>query len=280
MPPDPLSEKILEQPHFLVQADLDRRTDEILRDGKYARKLNRWEQKVFSQGGEDGILAEIFRRIGEGGRTFVECAPGEGLENNTVYLLMQGWRGCWIERDPARVQTIAQRMAPKIAEKSLFVYQYTVLPGNIESILAAAPLTEEFDLLSIDIDGNDYWVWEAIKRFRPRVVVIEYNSTFPPPCDWVMQYDPQAAWDGTIRFGASLTALERLGNEKGYSLVGCSLAGVNAFFVRRTSRVDALTSLLPPKITMSLQDIICPSAGQDTHEALPGAPCANPDARK
>ncbi len=89
------------------------------------------------------------------------------------------------------------------------------------------------DLLSVDIDRNDYYVWERITHYRPRVVVIEDNAMFPPGVDWVIPYDGKAWWDQrTSYWGASLSALERLGRSKGYSLVACSLTGANAFFVR------------------------------------------------
>jgi hypothetical protein len=92
--------------------------------------------------------------------------------------------------------------------------------------------------LAGDIDGNDYWVWRSIQRYAPRVVVIEHNATFPPPTDWVMTYDPAYRWNGVATSGASLQALERLGQAKGYALVGCALGGVNAFFVRRDLLAD------------------------------------------
>jgi hypothetical protein len=93
-----------------------------------------------------------------------------------------------------------------------------VTAENIEELLAAAKVPKSLDLLSIDIDRNDYWVWKAIKSFSPRVVVIEYNAVFPPEISWVVNYEPTSYWDGTSHFGASLKALERLGS--------------NAFFVR------------------------------------------------
>lgn len=234
MTPELLLERIQQHLDGLEQIELDRRMDELLCAVKYEnpKKLNRYEHKVFSQSGEDGIIAEIFKRIGVTNRIFAEFSPGDGLENNTLYLLTLGWKGCWIERDAKRVDAIMQHMRPKIAEGSLSVQQQVVTAENIESLFATAPLPPEFDLLSIDIDGNDYWVWEKIQRFSPRAVVIEYNAAFPASCDWVMEYNPESAWDGDIYFGASLRALERLGKRKGYKLVGCTLAGTNAFFVR------------------------------------------------
>lgn len=218
----------------LCQIELDRRLDELLSHPKYQdpTRLTRYGHKVFSQAGEDGVLAEIFRRIGTSSRVFVECAPGNGIENNTHYLLTLGWKGHWFEFAPKNVKAIRRNFAAKITAGGLDMHDVRVTRENIERLLERAHVPPEFDLLSIDIDGNDYWVWQKIERYRPRAVVIEYNSTFPPECNWVMHYDPDAAWDGSMKFGASLLALERLGVEKGYNLVGCTLAGTNAFFVR------------------------------------------------
>jgi hypothetical protein len=93
-------------------------------------------------------------------------------------------------------------------------------------------IPQEFDLLSIDIDGNDYWVWAAIQNWHPRIVVIEYNTSFPPSRLWVMVENHEHTWDGTNYYGASLASLARLGRMKGYSLVATDSRGVNAFFVK------------------------------------------------
>ena len=89
----------------------------------------------------------------------------------------------------------------------------------------------EFDLVCIDIDYNDYWVWKNLKDFHSRVVVIEYNSTIPYNESLSVKYDPATVWDGTNYFGASLAAMEKLGRQKEYTLVGCANHGVNAFFI-------------------------------------------------
>lgn len=88
-------------------------------------------------------------------------------------------------------------------------------------------------MLSIDVDYNDYWIWQAIDCIEPRVVVIEYNASWPPPSCVTVPYDAEGEWKGDNLFGASLAALAKLGDRKGYRLVGCSLSGVNAFFVRK-----------------------------------------------
>ena len=196
------------------------------------RCLTRRGYRCFSQFDEDGLLDEVFRRIGTTSRTFVEFGVGDGLENNSLAFLLAGWRGLWIEADPVHQDRIRSGFAAALEARQLTLVGEFVTAENIEDLLARGGVAEEPDLVSIDIDGNDYWVWKAMRRFRPRVVVIEYNASLGRTAQVVRPYDPGARWDGSTGFGASLAALEGLGREKGYSLVGCSVAGVNALFVR------------------------------------------------
>ena len=106
---------------------------------------------------------------------------------------------------------------------------------NINGLIGASGLRGEIDLMSIDIDFNDYWVWKAIEIVDPRVVVIEYNAGLHPPLSLTVPYQPNRSGGGTNFFGASLEALVRLGAVKGYRIVGCNISGSNAFFVRRES---------------------------------------------
>jgi hypothetical protein len=218
----------------LLQIETEKRIEQLLATPRYSdpRRLNKSEYKVFSQTGEDGMIAEIFRRIGTTDRTFVEFAAGDGIENNSRYLLISGWRGLWIEAHQGYIDEIARNRVREIQQGTLRLLHEFISAENIESLFEKGDVPEDFDLLSIDMDRNDYWVWKQIVRYRPRVVVIEYNSIFPPGCRWVVEYAPSTTWDGTSNYGASLSALELLGKEKGYKLVGCNLAGVNAFFVR------------------------------------------------
>lgn len=192
--------------------------------------LRNFEAKVFSQNGEDGSLREIFRRIGAGNRFCVEFGIEDGTENCTRRLIEQdGWSGVWLEGSEASVASARQRFAAyPVRIENAFIDA-----GNIEALFAKAGVPAEPDLLVIDIDGNDYWVWQAIRAYSPRVVVMEYNASFGADTDWVLPYDPQHRWDFSNRYGASLRALARLGAEKGYALVGCDSCGVNAYFVRR-----------------------------------------------
>ncbi len=190
---------------------------------------------VYSQNDEDGILMEIFRRVGSTNRSFVEIGTGDGMQCNTTHLLLQGWSGCWIEIDRDACSRAGEIFAQQISACQLTCHCQRVTAENINSLLGSYDGPNEPDLLSIDIDGNDYWVWKAIDQVKPRVVVIEYNAGFGPDLDWVMDYNAEASWDGSRRQGASLTALEHLGTQKGYQLVGCNLFGVNAFFVRENA---------------------------------------------
>ena len=184
--------------------------------------------KVFSQNQEDGMIDEVFRRIGTASRRFIEFGVQDGLECNSAYLLTQGWRGAWIEGSAANVAKARETFAAYPVE---VVGRYVTVE-NADALIAELAKGEELDLLSIDVDSIDYWLWRAIVTVKPRLVVIEYNASWPPSVRKTVAHDPAMHWDGTNFFGASLGAFEALGREKGYCLVGCSLAGVNAFFVR------------------------------------------------
>jgi len=191
---------------------------------------------MFSQTGADGIIAEIFRRISRTNSIFVEFGVGNGLENNTTALLLQGWSGIWIESSKRNSKEIQKNLKPLIDDQKLSVVEHFITRDNIVDILEVCNLPNDPDLISIDIDGNDYWVCEALlTRYRPRVVVIEYNALLGPSAPWVMEYDPASARKSVVAtsdFGGSLKAMELLGRRNGYSLVGCDYMGVNAFFVR------------------------------------------------
>lgn len=184
--------------------------------------------KVFSQNQEDGMIAEVFRRIGTASRSFIEFGIEDGLECNSTFLLLQGWSGAWIEGSADS----ADRARRAFASYPVQVLNQIVTATNADALITELAGNQRLDFLSIDTDTLDYWLWQAIKTVKPRLVVIEYNATWPPSVRKTVTNDPNMVWDGTNFMGASLGALEALGREKGYSLVGCSLAGVNAFFVR------------------------------------------------
>ncbi len=209
----------------------------LLAEPQYAdpRRLERFGFKGYSQQDEDGMLQEIFRRIGASDRRFVEIGVGDGLENNTLYLLQQGWTGVWMEADQDKCAAIRACFAGPLAGGDLQLTQAIVNTGNINDLIEGGGLQGGIDLLGVDIDGNDYHVLEAVLRhgkLSPRVLVVEYNARFRPPASLVQPYNAMHAWDGSDYFGASLCALHQLARQHGYALVGTNLTGVNAFFVR------------------------------------------------
>ena len=217
-----------------VQMDLHRFWTETLAQPRYAdpKRLLRHGFKVYSQHDEDGIIQEIFRRIGATKRTFVEFGVETGIECNTVKLLIEGWRGLWIESTAQACKNISSTFDAFLKDRRLTLNQSLVTAENINTLIKSADLDGEIDLLSIDIDFNDYWVWKAVQIVKPRVVVIEYNAGLRPPLSLTVPYQPNHAGGGTNFFGASLEALVRLGCTKGYRVVGCNISGSNAFFVR------------------------------------------------
>ena len=182
--------------------------------------LRLWERRVYSQSGEDGVIQRIFACIGAKTRYYVEFGAKDGfnLSNTALLRLHRGWRGLLL--DPG-------------GPPGPLVKPELVTPDNIAEIFTRHGVPAEFDLLSIDIDGNEYWVWKALVEHRPRVVVIEYNIFIDPTQSKVAPYDASGGWDGTPYHGAGLGALRKLGEEKGYALVHTDSWSPNAFFVLR-----------------------------------------------
>jgi hypothetical protein len=222
-----------------------------LREGKAAQEgplgLHRFEHQVCSQHGEDGVLVEIFRRIGDGSRTFVEVGIGDGIENNTSFLHSLGWSGVWIDANP-----LPPPIPPELRFRQSFVTK-----ENAAALFTELAVPVEVDLCSLDIDQNTFYLWEALSAWRPRVVLTEYNASIPPSVEWKVNYEAGRVWDLTNNFGASLKAFERLGHRLGYALVHCEISGANAFFVRQdlvgerfAGPFDAETHYEPPRYSL------------------------------
>jgi hypothetical protein len=202
------------------------------------RRLIKYGFRAYSQHDEDGMIQEIFHRIGVSNHTFLEFGVGDGTENNTLYLLLAGWQGLWIDGNDTNAVSINRQFGSFVQSGKLTFLHRFVNRDSINEIIEKGKFSGEIDLLSIDIDGNDYWVWEALSQVQPRVVVVEYNAVFRPPIAVVADYEEDFVWDGTSYYGASLKAFESLASQKGYVLVGCSLSGINAFFVKRDLVMD------------------------------------------
>jgi hypothetical protein len=206
-----------------------------LAEGRYTNplSLSRHTAQVYSQNGEDGMIAEAFQRIGTASRTFLEIGIETGKQNNTRLLLEQGWTGVWVDASPANVAEATAAFAAFIERGTLRIITGDVNVETVNTLLTDAGLPETVDLLSLDIDQNTSHVWRAL-QLRARVACVEYNAALGAAAMLEVPYDPTQQWTVTNWYGASLKALEQIGHDKGMSLVGCDLNGVNAFFVDET----------------------------------------------
>jgi len=201
------------------------------------------ELKVFSQWGQDGIIQFLLSGLDDVPETFIEFGVQDYRESNTRFLLEHdNWEGLVLDGDLENIEAIRNR--PGAWRYPLTARQAFVTRENINDLIQGHGFSETVGLLVIDIDGNDYHVWKAIEVVRPVLVAIEYNSRLGPKQKLTVPYDPefsrdQAHWSG-IYFGASLAALESLGKEKGYDLVGCNRHGNDAFFIRQDWRPDSI----------------------------------------
>lgn len=196
------------------------------------------EFKVYSKYGNDGLLLYIFSKIGVTNRAFVEIGVEDGRECNTASLSLNfGWQGMMIDADEdslKKARSFYQERLGDRAPKVKIVHCF-VTAENINQLILENGIRGEIDLLSIDIDGNDYWIWKAISAINPRVVVMEYNASFGSDKSLTMKYEPNfdVGKARSIGYGASLAALKKLANTKGYIFVGCESHGIDAFFVRK-----------------------------------------------
>jgi hypothetical protein len=210
------------------------------------RSLQDAEFRVYSQWGEDGILQRLTRAIDLPNKIFVEFGVEDYSEANTRFLLVKdNWSGLVMDGAAANVARI--RADEVYWRHNLKAVDAFITRENINALLTDNGLGGEIGLLSIDIDGNDYWVWQAIDVVTPAIVVAEYNWRFGAERRVTVPYDAAfrrgSAHHSMVYYGASLAALDALGATKGLDLVGCNSAGNNAFFVRRDLRPASLPRL-------------------------------------
>lgn len=203
---------------------------------------------------EDGILLFLFSVLGPGRRRLVDLGSAGALASNSTNLIVHhGWSGLLVDGDQASVEGargIYERMGA-IPPTSVAAW---LTAENVDDILRENGMEGEVDLLSVDIDGNDYWLWRAIDAISPRVVCIEYQDIIGPERSITIPYDPHFSLDRyevnatqNNYVGASLRALVKLGESKGYRLVATNRYGFNAFFLRE----DLGAGLIP---TIAVED--------------------------
>ncbi len=221
----------LHERSILLQAKL---LSDQRREGRVAH-LRDAEFRVFSQWGEDGIIDWLVSRIPDIKKSFVEFGVQNYRESNTRYLLMaQNWRGLVMDGSMAHIEDIRSQdvyWRHDLQAKCAFIDR-----DNINCLIAESGLKGEIGLLSIDIDGNDYWVWQAIEVVSPAIVVCEYNAVLgdilPLTIPYAADFYRTRSHHSNLYFGASIRALVQLGKSKGYVFVGTTSTGCNAFFVR------------------------------------------------
>lgn len=208
--------------------------------------LERFEYSLFSQNGEDGILRHLFAEIGFRSRRSVEFGFSTNESNSLRLVREEGFAGLFLDTSDWQVDRF-NRAAGSLGLTSTRAVRTFLTRDNLQPTLLAAGTPAEIDLVSIDVDGNDYWLWESLDRVSARVAVVEYNAALGPDLSLSMPYaaSGRPADDAPHHFayaGASLEALVRLGRRKGMSLVGCDSSGTNAVFLRD----DCLTPALRP----------------------------------
>lgn len=207
-----------------------------------SKSIDESEFKVFSQWGEDGIIQFLVNKIDITRKIFVEFGVENYTESNTRFLLSNNaWSGLVIDGDEENIKYI--KTDPIYWASNLKAVHEFITRDNINSILLDNGIDGDIGILSIDIDGNDYWIWDAIHVISPRIVICEYNSHFGSIAEVTIPYHPEFQRENAhyskIYYGASLSALNTLANKKGYALIATNLAGNNVFFVRN----DLLNSL-------------------------------------
>ena len=207
-----------------------------IREASVIESLADVEFKVYSQWGEDGIIQYILSKIPIENEIFIEFGVENYKESNTRFLLINdNWKGLVIDGNPSHIEYI--KRDPIYWQHDLTAICQFITRENINEIITTAGIGGDIGLLSIDIDGNDYWVWEIINVVSPRIVICEYNSVMGVDYAVAVPYDPHFnildAHYSNLYFGCSLPALCKLANIKGYDFIGSDSTGCNAFFVRK-----------------------------------------------
>jgi hypothetical protein len=202
---------------------------------KNVQHLDEVAFQVFSQRGEDGVLQYIISQIEIPNKIFIEFGVENYTESNTRLLLFNNWRGMVIDSSPLNIRFIKKDFI--YWKYDITAYKSFITAENINGLISSYINCTDIGVLSIDIDGNDYWVWEAITGINPRIVICEYNSalgsSLPVSIPYNQNFLKSKAHYSNLYYGASLAAICLMAEKKGYDFIGTTSAGVNAFFVRK-----------------------------------------------
>ena len=209
------------------------------RELPYPSKLNAQRFRLVSQNEEDGMTLALMNSVGETNREFVDIGCGLNGGNSGFLARELGWSGVMVDADQRKAERASRRYGERVKGVTAWVTR-----ENINQLFDTHNVKDDLDLFSLDIDGVDYWVWEALERCAPRVVIIEYNALFGTKRSVVVPYgenfdrhslgwveEQHSQW-GRYYYGASLSAVDKLAERKGYRLVAGEPSGTNAFFLR------------------------------------------------
>lgn len=222
--------------------------------------LHEVEFRVYSQWGDDGIIQWLTSRLPSLPKRFVEFGVEDYSESNTRFLMVNNnWAGLVMDGSEANIARLRARKW--FWRHDLTAIACFVTRENVDLMIYDWATNADIGLLHIDVDGNDYWLWDAVKCTSPSIVIMEYNAVFGDDRAITIPYAPDfrrhaAHYSGQYA-GASLAALTYLGNEKGYGLIGTNSAGNNAYFVRKNlisgdlREVDVATAFVRPNFRES-----------------------------
>jgi hypothetical protein len=232
-----------ENPDQVSQLQLKFHYQQLVQQGMRLPGFAEVQFRLYSQSGEDGLLLYVFAVIGTTNRKCVEICAGEGIECNTANLIINhGWTGLLVDGDEAKLQRGRKFYLQQCQDTRIwppYLVHHWVTRDNVNDILRKHSFSGEIDLLSLDLDGNDYWIWQAIDAIDPRVVIVEYQNAWGPDACITQRYQEDFNFmdvkvePGLPRSGASLGAFVSLARTKGYRLVGCNRLCFNAVFIKR-----------------------------------------------
>ncbi|MGJ8593502.1 MAG: hypothetical protein ACSHXF_13200 [Aquaticitalea sp.] len=240
--------KIFKNPYPVSVRDTFIQQEQNNRKKNHPNKFVTYGEKCFSQTDEDGLTLEIINRIGINKGGAVEFGVGNGMENNTLVLLSLGWKGFWFGGQEILFD---MNHTKKLNFKKIWITKENI----VNLCQQAQEQITKIDLISLDLDGNDFHLIQEIleNNITPSVFIVEYNAKFIPPIEFIIDYNPDHIWTADDYFGASLTSYVKLFEKHSYSLVCCNAAtGANAFFVK-----NEFMSLFP-EVPSNLRDIYSP----------------------
>jgi hypothetical protein len=257
-----------------------------INENKRSTKLTDYAFKIFSQWGEDGIIQYLIRVVEIRYHTFIEFGVEDFTESNCRFLLMKdNWSGYVIDGSSKNIERL--RNSYYFWKHDLVAINSFITRENINDLILESGFSEDIGILSIDLDGIDYYVFETIRSINPRILICEYNAVFGVTRKISVPYDPdfnrRRKHFSNLYYGASLSAITFIANRKGYSLVGINPAGSNAFFVRNdlvNERVEILSpgeAFLPSQFRESRDEAgnLTFLAGDERLKLIKGLPVMN-----